>query len=215
MIVAPSILTVTKEERSNYLEKLITLGIKYLHLDIMDGKFVPNVTEGVELLKDINQYPFIFDTHLMVEDVDLLINEFAECGSDFITFHAEIKQDFKYLIDKIHRLGKKCGISIKPNTEVDVIIPYLTKLDLVLVMSVEPGFGGQSYIESVNHKIEALARLRKSQGYHYLIEVDGGIKEHHLHHLKHLGVDMVVMGTGLTNSSNPKQIIDEAHKACE
>ncbi len=212
MIVAPSILTVTKEERNSYLEKLTALGVKYLHLDIMDGKFVPNTTEGITLLKSINMHPFIFDTHLMVLDVEAYLDEFALHGSTYITFHLEVKQDLDPLIDKVHKLGKKCGISIKPNTSVDAILPYLEKLDLVLVMSVEPGFGGQSYMDIVNEKIKQLVSLRKKHNFNYLIEVDGGIKEQHIRMLKALGVDIVVMGTGLTSSVNPKAIIDEAHR---
>lgn len=212
MIVAPSILTVTEEERNDYLRKLSQFGIKFLHLDIMDGKFVPNITLGVSLLQAIRKYPFIIDTHLMVEDVDAVVEQYAKNGSDYITFHFEVAQDIKSLIDKIHRLGKKCGLAVKPNTPISKLLPYLGIVDLVLVMSVEPGFGGQSYLEQTNQKLRTLVDLREKKQYHYLIEVDGGIKEHHLMMLKQLGIDMVVMGTGLVNASDPQKIISEAHK---
>lgn len=212
MIVAPSILTVKEEERNSYLNKLQNLGITYLHLDIMDGKFVPNNTEKVELLRKINQFNFIFDTHLMVENPYDYIDEFAEAKSDLITFHLEAPCDILKVIKKIKSHNKKCGISIKPNTKVEALLPYLSSIDLVLVMSVEPGFGGQKFMPSAIDKIKELDTLRTNNPhFNFDIEVDGGIKQEHIKLLKECNVDIIVMGTALTLCDDPKKLIDEVH----
>ena len=162
MILAPSILTVKEEERNNTLQELYDLGIVYLHLDIMDGKFVPNTTQGVSLLKDINSFDFVFDTHLIVNDPINYIKEFADAGSDIITFHFEACTNVEEVIDKIKSYGIKCGISIKPKTDPKVLLPYLSKLDQILIMSVEPGFGGQKFMEDSLDKIRYFDELRNN-----------------------------------------------------
>ena len=161
MILAPSILTVKEEERNSTLHELHDLGIVYLHLDIMDGKFVPNTTQGVSLLEAINSFDFVFDTHLMVNDPINYIKEFADAGSDIITFHYEACTNVEEVIDKIKSYGIKCGISIKPKTDPKVLLPYLSKLDQILIMSVEPGFGGQKFMEDSLDKIRYFDELRK------------------------------------------------------
>lgn len=209
MILAPSILTVKEEERNSVLTELFSLGIVYLHLDIMDGKFVPNTTPGVEMLKSINKFDFVFDTHLMVEDPEAYIDEFYKAGSDIITFHYEACSNIKVLIDKIHSLGIKCGISIKPGTSPEVLLPYLKDLDQILVMSVEPGFGGQKFMPSSLDKIKYLDELRnKHDEYNYLIEVDGGINLDNAALVREAGVNVVVMGTALINSDSKKDVVE-------
>lgn len=210
MILAPSILTVKEEERNSVLTELSNLGIIYLHLDIMDGKFVPNTTPGVGLLKKINKFDFVFDTHLMVEDPINYIDKFYNAGSDIITFHFEAVKDVLPLIRKIKSLGIKCGISIKPGTSPEVLLPYLKELDQILIMSVEPGFGGQKFMESSLDKIKYLDELRnKNDEYNYLIEVDGGINLNNVEMVRNAGCNVVVMGTALINSADKKNVIDK------
>lgn len=209
MILAPSILTVKEEERNKYLENLHQMGIKYLHLDIMDGKFVPNTTEGVSLQEKIKNFDFVFDTHLMVQTPQDVIDEFINAGSNIITFHYEADCEIIPTINQIRSTGVSCGISIKPNTKVSKISKYLGIIEQVLVMSVEPGFGGQKFLDSAISKIKELVEIRNKYNYNFKIEVDGGIKKEHIQMLKDLGVDIIVMGTALTLSDNPKQLIDE------
>ena len=210
MILAPSILTVKEEERSSTLQELHDLGIVYLHLDIMDGKFVPNTTQGVSLLEAINSFDFVFDTHLMVNDPINYIKEFADAGSDIITFHFEACTNVEEVIDKIKSYGIKCGISIKPKTDPKVLLPYLLKLDQILIMSVEPGFGGQKFMEDSLEKIKYFDELRNNNDeYTYQIEVDGGINLDNVSKVRAAGVNIVVMGTALINSNDKKNVISK------
>lgn len=210
MILAPSILTVKEEERNSVLEELIDLGIIYLHLDIMDGKFVPNTTPGVSMLKKINKFDFVFDTHLMVEDPINYIDKFYKAGSDIVTFHYEAVDNVQQVINKILSLNIKCGISIKPNTDPKVLLPYLKDLDQVLIMSVEPGFGGQKFMDNALDKIKYLDNLRNNNDeYHYLIEVDGGVNLSNVSKIREAGANVVVMGTALINSSDKASVIKE------
>lgn len=210
MILAPSILTVKEEERNNTLQELYDLGIVYLHLDIMDGKFVPNTTQGVSLLEAINSFDFVFDTHLMVNDPINYIKEFADAGSDIITFHFEACTNVEEVIDKIKSYGIKCGISIKPKTDPKVLLPYLSKLDQILIMSVEPGFGGQKFMEDSFEKIKYFDELRNNNDeYTYQIEVDGGINLDNVSKVRCSGANIVVMGTALINSCNKKNVISK------
>lgn len=210
MILAPSILTVKEEERSSTLQELYDLGIVYLHLDIMDGKFVPNTTQGVSLLKDINSFDFVFDTHLMVNDPINYIKEFADAGSDIITFHFESCTNVEEVINKIKSYGIKCGISIKPKTDPKVLLPYLSKLDQILIMSVEPGFGGQKFMEDSLEKIRYFDELRNNNDeYTYQIEVDGGINLDNVSKVRAAGANIVVMGTALINSCDKKNVISK------
>ena len=209
MILAPSILTVKEEERNSVLTELSNLGIIYLHLDIMDGKFVPNTTPGVGMLKKINKFNFVFDTHLMVEDPINYIDKFYNAGSDIITFHYEAVKDVLPLIRKIHSLGIKCGVSIKPATNPLVLLPYLKEIDQILIMSVEPGFGGQKFMESALDKIKYFDKLRNEvEEYNYLIEVDGGINLDNVELVRNAGCNVVVMGTALINSPSKKDVIE-------
>lgn len=210
MILAPSILTVKEEERNSVLTELEKLGIIYLHLDIMDGKFVPNTTEGVGMLKKINKFNFVFDTHLMVEDPINYIDKFYKAGSDIITFHFEAVKDVLPVIRKIHSLGIKCGVSIKPKTNPESLLPYLKEIDQILIMSVEPGFGGQKFMSSAIDKIKYFDDLRnKCDDYTYLIEVDGGINLENALLVRNAGCNVVVMGTALINSNSKKEVIEK------
>lgn len=175
--------------------------LNYLHLDVMDGKFVPNSTFNHELIKTINK-DYIFDTHLMIEEPIKYIKDYAEAGSDYITFHVEAAEDSMACIELIKSLGVKAGISIKPNTPVSEIRQYLPYLDMVLVMSVEPGFGGQKFMESSIAKVKELKELKEQYGYNYLINIDGGIKDVTLPLVKDY-LDLAVSGSYIANAEEP------------
>lgn len=213
MKIAPSILSVKIEEYPKVIKELENLDISYLHLDIMDGKFVPNSTYDAEEVKNIRKMTSMFlDTHLMIENPENYINSYINAGSDSITFHFEATTNVKKVIKMIKDKNLKCGISIKPKTNVDVLLPYLSEIDMVLVMSVEPGFGGQKFIDSALNKIKQLANLRMTNHYSYLIEVDGGINNETSKLCKNAGADIIVVGTYLMNSNNKKETIKELNK---
>ena len=213
MKIAPSILSVKIEEYPKVIKELENLDISYLHLDIMDGKFVPNFTYDAEEVKNIRKMTSMFlDTHLMIENPENYINSYINAGSDSITFHFEATTKVKKVIKMIKDKNLKCGISIKPKTNVDVLLPYLSEIDMVLVMSVEPGFGGQKFMDSALNKIKQLANLRMENHYSYLIEVDGGINNETSKLCKNVGADIIVVGTYLMNSNNKKETIKELNK---
>jgi len=194
MIVAPSILSANFNELQNDIDCLEKHGIDFLHIDIMDGKFVPNFTFGPVVLKNI-KCNMVKDVHLMVFDPILYANYFMAINPDYITFHYEATNDVLETISEIKKLGVKVGISIKPGTNVSVLDKYLDKIDLVLVMSVEPGFGGQKFISSALDKIEYLKNKKEVNGYNYLIEVDGGIEEETAKLCAENGCEIAVAGT--------------------
>lgn len=212
MIIAPSILNVDYTNLDNLLLEFEQIGIMYLHLDIMDNKFVPNKTMGVEIQKKVSKYNFVFDTHLMVYNPIDYAKQFIKEGSDIITFHYEAVDDVKKTIDEIKKLGAKVGLSIKPNTLVEDIKKYLPYLDQVLVMSVEPGFGGQKFMESSLEKVKELDKLRTDFDYDYQIEVDGGINLDNATLLKNAGANIVVMGTFFINNNNRVEVVKKVNE---
>ena len=200
MEVSLSILTMDLNNVNECL-KPFKGNLNYLHLDVMDGKFVPNSTFNHELIKTINK-DYIFDTHLMIEQPIKYIKDYAEAGSDYITFHVEAAEDSMACINLIKSLGVKAGISIKPNTPVSEIHKYLPYLDMVLVMSVEPGFGGQKFMESSINKVKELKELKEQHGYNYLINIDCGIKDATLPLVKDY-LDLAVSGSYIANAEDP------------
>lgn len=177
-IISPSILACDFLNLEDEIKRLNDTNAQWLHLDVMDGHFVPNLTFGYDLISRIRPLTTkVLDTHLMISNPLNYIEMYANAGSDYITFHIEIEEDINQVIDKIKACGKKAGLAIKPNTDIESILPYLEKIDLVLVMSVEPGFGGQQFISSTPERINLLSQIRKENGYNYLINVDGGIND--------------------------------------
>ncbi len=177
--------------------------LHYLHLDIMDGHFVPNISFGPMMVSSLRKhYSFIFDTHLMISEPEKYILKFIKAGSDLITFHVEATTHIKELIELIHQQGKKAGLSIKPNTPVEVLLPYLPDLDLVLVMSVEPGFGGQQFLDSCISKVKQLKSLKEQNHYSYQLSVDGGINDQTIGFVKD-SVDLAVCGSYITSAHDP------------
>lgn len=187
--------------------KLSNLDVDYLHLDVMDGIFVENKTFTYEEFYNITRFSAKpKDVHLMVSDVKRYIDEFSNLNPEFITFHFEAASEVSSVINYIHEKGIKVGMSIKPSTDISEIVDYLDYLDLILVMSVEPGRGGQSFIEDSTKKIETLYNLRQKQNYNYLIEVDGGINDKTIKLCNQ--ADIVVVGSYIT-----KQDYEEAIKS--
>lgn len=213
MQVACSILSIVEKniDCKQKIDVMNQTDCDYLHLDIMDGEFVETKTlhdeEMLELVQDI-QKPF--DVHLMVNDIGKYIEIYKILKPTYITFHLEATNDPKHWIDVIKDLGIGVGISIKPKTSVSILLPYLQEIDLVLVMSVEPGKGGQSFLENSVMKIEQLQDLRSKNGYHYQIEVDGGINADTINKVK--GADIVVSGSFVINSNHYQEQIDLLRK---
>lgn len=177
--------------------------IDYLHLDVMDGSFVPNISFGPAIIKDIhNNHRFILDTHLMINNPMKYIKSFVDAGSNYITFHYEAIDNVKEAIDFIHSFNVKAGISIKPNTDVAVLKPYLADIDLVLIMSVEPGFGGQSFMPTAIDKVKYLKELKVENDYSYLISIDGGISDKTINYVSRY-LDLAVVGSYITAASYP------------
>ena len=210
--VSISILNANFLHLEDEILKAKNLGIKYLHFDVMDGNFVPNISFGAPILECIShKYSLINDVHLMISDPKKYIDDFIKAGADIITFHYEaIAEETKIheLIKEIKDKNIKVGLSIKPHTDVKVLLPFLNELDLVLVMSVEPGFGGQKFMPLSLDKIEFLSKYKSKNSLKYLIEVDGGINNITFKECKKAGADITVIGSYLFKSKNIKESFD-------
>lgn len=208
-LIAPSILSADFSKLGEEIALVESLGADYLHFDVMDGHFVPNISFGVPVLKSISKiHNMVNDVHIMISDPIDYIEKFVDAGADIITFHYEAcKDDYevKEVIDLIKFYGVKVGMSIKPKTPVEVVEPFLEDLDLLLVMSVEPGFGGQSFIPSALDKISILRKVIDAKGYNCLIEVDGGINNETALLCKEAGVDILVAGSYLFGKEDIKE----------
>lgn len=199
MKIAPSILTCNFYNLEKDLKEVLEF-TDILHLDIMDGVFVPNISFGLPIVKSIRENTsFILDTHLMITNPEKYIEDFIKNGSDIITVHYEATNKLEEIIKKIHKFNKKVGVSIKPNTDINLLNKYLNLVDLVLVMSVEPGFGGQKFMAQSIDKVKYLVNYRKEHNLNYLIEIDGGINNETI---KLVNVDIAVVGSYLMNSSS-------------
>ncbi|QQO08175.1 ribulose-phosphate 3-epimerase [Breznakiella homolactica] len=194
-IIAPSVLSADFADMAAGLAEINNSGAEWVHLDVMDAKFVPNLTFGPKMVADIRPHSkLIFDAHLMTYEPENLAELFAEAGADYITFHIEATVHSHRLIQKIHSLGKKAGISIVPSTPVSYIEELLPFADLVLVMTVNPGYGGQQMIPQCLDKAERLVKLREERNYSYLVSVDGGLNAETAHLAHKAGVDVIVAG---------------------
>ena len=210
--LSPSVLSANFANLQNDLDQLKNTKVKYLHLDIMDGKFVPNISFGFPIIKAIRKdNDFIFDTHLMIDEPIRYIDKFKKSGADLVTIHYEACSNLDETIEKIKTCGLKVGLSFKPKTDINNIIPYLEKIDLCLVMSVEPGFGGQSFMEDSIGKIQKLRSYIDENNLSCLIEVDGGIKDYNLKKVIDAGVDVVVSGSDIF-SHKKNSIIEQVNK---
>ena len=201
--IAPSILSADFSRLGEDIQAVDRAGADYIHVDVMDGHFVPNITIGplvVAALRKVTEKPL--DVHLMIENPDLYISEFAEAGADIITVHQEAVSHLHRTIQLIKSLGKKAGVSLNPATPVETLDVILDELDLVLVMSVNPGFGGQAFIPSALDKISALRQRITQRGLDTEIEVDGGVKIDNIHRVVAAGADVLVAGSAIFNTDD-------------
>ncbi len=207
--IAPSILSADFSKLGEEIALVESLGAEYLHFDVMDGHFVPNISFGIPVLKSISSiHSMVNDVHIMISDPGKYAEAFVEAGADIVTFHYEAcydQDEVEEVINIIHACGAKAGLSIKPNTPVEVLTPFLEELDLVLIMSVEPGFGGQSFIPDALDKIRYLRQVIDGNGYECLIEVDGGINDKSGQLCKEAGVDILVAGSYLFGKEDIKE----------
>ncbi len=212
MILAPSMLSADFKKLGEEIRTIEENGAKYLHFDVMDGIFVPSISFGMPVLKSIRSATnLVCDVHLMITEPIRYIEDFKNAGADLITIHLEACADVKATIEKIKKCGCKVGLSIKPNTPVAALEPYVEQLDMILIMSVEPGFGGQKFIETALNKIAETRAMLDARGLEADIQVDGGIYMHNVEEVLRAGANIIVAGSAIFNgdtAQNTKNMME-------
>ncbi len=200
--LAPSLLSADFSSLENAIKQIEENGGSVVHIDVMDGQFVPEITYGQPVVRSIRKLTKLpFDVHLMVEDPENKIDSFVDAGADWITFHYEATNHAHRLIQMIHEKGKLAGVSICPGTPINLLSEILKCADIILVMTVNPGWGGQKIIQSCVEKIAELKKIREEKGYNYLISVDGGVNSQTLESVKSAGADIIVSGSAFFNNT--------------
>lgn len=207
--LSPSILSADFAHLGEDIKRAESAGTPYLHYDVMDGMFVPSISFGMPVLESVRRITdMVLDVHLMIEDPDRYIDEFVRCGADIITVHQEACKDVKKTIRMIKDKGVKAGVTIKPNTPSSVLVDVLDQVDMILLMTVEPGFGGQAYIPSSTEKIRELRRMLDERGLTTDIEVDGGIKKENLQMVLDAGANVIVAGSAIFKGNIEQNVKD-------
>lgn len=211
-ILSPSILSADFSKLGEQIKEADQAGAQYIHIDVMDGMFVPSISYGMPVIKSVRGVTSkTFDVHLMIMDPIRYVKDFVDSGADIITFHLEAAQDPKAVIDEIHKYGKKAGVSIKPGTDASALDEYLDMVDMILVMTVEPGFGGQKLIPECVHKVKTVRGMLEAKKLKTDIEVDGGIYVENVSQLLEAGANVIVSGSGVFKGNiqyNVKRFLD-------
>ena len=201
--ISPSILSADFSQLGSEIKKLEECGADMIHVDVMDGHFVPNLTIGPPVIKSLKKHSsLIFDVHLMISPVHKYIDDYANAGADIITIHPEATDNLAESILKIKKLNKKVGLSLNPGTKIDVILKFLDQIDLVLIMSVNPGFGGQKFMPEVLTKVKELKAIKEDKGMKFDIEIDGGINFENSKAAIKAGANILVSGTTIFKDNN-------------
>tara|TARA_B100001750_G_scaffold137235_1_gene109193 strand:- start:194 stop:853 length:660 start_codon:yes stop_codon:yes gene_type:complete len=201
--ISPSILSADFGQLGNEVKRLESGGADMIHVDVMDGHFVPNLTIGPPVIKNLKKYTKLpFDVHLMISPVHKYIKDYAEAGADIITIHPEATDNLNESVNLIKKLNKKVGVSLNPDTDIDALIDEIANLDLILIMSVFPGFGGQKFIPEIIDKIKKLKKIKEEKNYNFEIEVDGGINFSNSKEVLSAGANILVSGTTIFKENN-------------
>lgn len=212
MLVAPSMLAADFGNMATEVKNIEKWGADIVHADVMDGIYVPNITFGMPMIKAFKQNSTLpVDAHLMITKPEKYVGKFCDAGADIVTFHPDASDDVQGALDIIKSKGKKCGLVVNADVDFDVAKPYLNQIDMLVIMTVQAGFGGQSFMPQCLEKAKLGAIEREKYGYKYLIEVDGGVSEKNIMLLKYAGVDVAVAGSSVFKSENPQKTIKSLH----
>jgi ribulose-phosphate 3-epimerase len=213
VLIAPSILSADFRKLESEIKAVVEAGADLFHVDVMDGHFVPNITIGPMIVEAVRKTTTLqLDTHLMIDNPAAFVESFANAGSDIITIHAESDNHLFRTVDVIKSLGKKAGVALNPATPLTAVEYLISEIDLLLIMTVNPGFGGQSYIAAMNDKIKAAHGMIARSGRSIILAVDGGIKARNARLVAELGADLLVMGTEIFHADNYAEKIREVRK---